>query len=87
MGTKSFVRSAFATAREQSKKDYASTTEKYKKDCEALKKKHEDEYTGYTGLINLANKIIAGDLSSYAYMVFKKSQGMGLRNLNFRVVP
>jgi hypothetical protein len=57
------------SAQEQANKDYASAMKSYKSRCEELKKKYEEEYAEYAGLINLAKKINNGDLSSYAYIV------------------
>jgi hypothetical protein len=56
-------------AQERAKKDYVSAMENYKKRCDELRKKYEEEYVEYTGFVNLAKKIKSGDLSSYAYIV------------------
>jgi hypothetical protein len=56
-------------AKEQAKKDFASDFENWKKECEQLKTKYENDYEEYVGLINLAKSINQGDLSSYAHII------------------
>jgi tetratricopeptide (TPR) repeat protein len=56
-------------AKEKAENEYIFAVDNYNKQCEEQKKRYEEEYKEYTGLINLAKKINGGDLSSYAYIV------------------
>jgi hypothetical protein len=53
----------------QAQKDYETNLENYNNECEQLEKKYREEYEEYTGLINFANSINRGDLTSYVHVI------------------
>jgi len=54
---------------EQAEQKFTIDVRNWEKECDQIKKKYEEDFAEYTGLINLAKKINNGDLESYVHVI------------------